>query len=346
MSTRLNLSQYVDARLRRLLVVASVAMTVGGIVLPISAANAAASDSAAAPSVAPIPAMMAQHASSGLLLGVANAGTHLVAVGGNGVIILSDDGMGWTQVQTPVDVTLTGVSFADDQHGWAVGHDALILYTADGGHTWRIQNYQPALNSPMFAVLAIDAQKVLAVGAFGLMKMTEDGGQHWTDVDAPELLGDKLHLNGIARLADGQLLVVGENGLAGVSADGQHWQRLTLPYEGSFFGTLPWGDHGAIAFGLRGSIYMTGDVRSAQWHPVEVATTSSFFGGLKLPADEVVVIGGDNTVVRIDHSGAAHVMHNSPDKVGQSSSLTAGILYKDKLLMVGETGVVHAAALQ
>lgn len=341
MSICLHHNQRPGARLRRMLGAVIFCAAVAGMVLP---ANAVASDSAATASDAPIPAMMAEHAASGLLLGVVNTGTHLVAVGGNGVIVLSDDGARWTQVQTPVDVTLTGVSFADDQHGWAVGHDAVILYTADGGHSWHIQSYQPALNSPLFAVLAIDAHKVLAVGAFGLMKITEDGGQHWTDVDAPDMVNDKLHLNGITRLADGQLLVVGENGLAGVSADdGQHWQRLTLPYDGSLFGALPWGDHGAIAYGLRGNIYMNPDVHNGQWHQVAVATTNSFFGGMKLSAGEVVVIGGDSRVVRIDSGGTAHVMPSDPDKIGQSGSLAAGIFYKDKLLMVGESGVVHAA---
>ncbi|MGH8539646.1 MAG: WD40/YVTN/BNR-like repeat-containing protein [Stenotrophobium sp.] len=310
--------------------------------LPACAADAS-SASSTPPSAAPIAAMMAVHAASGLLLGVTDTGKHLVAVGGNGDIILSNDGVTWTQVQTPVDVTLTGISFADDQHGWAVGHDALILYTADGGHTWRIQNDQPALNSPMFAVQAISEQKAVAVGAFGLMKMTEDGGKHWADVDAHEVVSDKLHLNNITRLANGDLLVVGENGLAAVSTDGLHWQRLKIPYEGSFFGALPWGSQGAIAYGLRGNIYATEDVHTMPWHQIEVATTSSFFGGLKLPAGGIVIVGGDSAVVRIDQSGTAHLMHSNPDRIGQSSTLAAGVFYKDKLLMTGTSGIVHAS---
>ncbi|HWU67436.1 MAG TPA: YCF48-related protein [Stenotrophobium sp.] len=347
MSARSFQTRNAGARWRRLLASAVMGM-VAAAASTANAADTQTANAASGPVVAnaanaPIPAMMAEHASSGLLLGVVNTGSHLVAVGGNGVIVLSEDGVHWTQVQMPVDVTLTGVSFADDQHGWAVGHDAVILYTADGGRSWHIQSYQPALDSPLFAVLAIDAQKVLAVGAFGLMEITDDGGLHWNKVDAPDMVNDKLHLNGITRLADGQLLVVGENSLAGVSADGLHWQRLTLPYDGSLFGALPWGDHGAIAYGLRGNIFMTADVHGGQWQPIEVATTNSFFGGFKLPSGEAVIVGGDSRVVRIDTSGKSHVMPSNPDKVGQSGSLAAGIFYKDKLLMVGESGVAHAA---
>lgn len=83
------------------------------------------------------PAAKTELADENLLLDVAAAGQRLVAVGERGHIIVSDDqGKSWRQVSVPVAVLLTAVSFADEQHGWAVGHGGVVLHTKDGGETW------------------------------------------------------------------------------------------------------------------------------------------------------------------------------------------------------------------
>src|SRR5260370_3730552 len=80
------------------------------------------------------------HPERGVLLSVVTAGRRLVAVGAAGVIIISDDfGSTWTQVPTPVSVTLTSVVFANERVGWAVGHSGVILGTQDSGATWTRQ---------------------------------------------------------------------------------------------------------------------------------------------------------------------------------------------------------------
>ena len=82
---------------------------------------------------------------SNLYLDVARAGTRVVAVGDRGVILFSDDeGRHWQQAKTPTGVLLTAVCFADSRHGWAVGHDAVVLATRDGGSTWE-QQYSDVL---------------------------------------------------------------------------------------------------------------------------------------------------------------------------------------------------------
>ncbi|MFC3679662.1 WD40/YVTN/BNR-like repeat-containing protein [Bacterioplanoides pacificum] len=75
-----------------------------------------------------------------LLLDVVQAGERLVAVGSHGHIIYSDDnGSSWQQGKVPVSITLTAVYFSSPQHGWAVGHDGVILATTDGGSNWTRQ---------------------------------------------------------------------------------------------------------------------------------------------------------------------------------------------------------------
>ena len=85
-------------------------------------------------------ALLMPLADQSLLLDLASAGDHLVAVGERGHILISDAaGEDWTQVSSPTAQMLTGVHFVDAMRGWAVGHDGLILATTNGGNSWSVQ---------------------------------------------------------------------------------------------------------------------------------------------------------------------------------------------------------------
>lgn len=79
-------------------------------------------------------------APTSLLNDVTRAGDRLVATGERGHIIYSDDeGQTWVQGQVPVSVTMTGIDFGTEEHGWAVGHSGVVVHTADAGKTWELQ---------------------------------------------------------------------------------------------------------------------------------------------------------------------------------------------------------------
>lgn len=299
---------------------------------------------ASAKDLRPRPAEMAPLASKNLLLAIAKAGERYVAVGDRGVILVSADGERWEQVASPVHATLTAVSFADERHGWAVGHDAAILYTADGGSSWTLQHFAPEEAKPLLGVLALDAQRAYAVGAYGLFLETADGGAQWAPLDAPEILEEGLHLNALVRLGNGELFMVGETGLLGVSADGAQWKRLTVPYEGSLFGALPRGDKGAIVFGLRGNVLVSDDVRSNQWTPVDTQTVQSMFGGARLQDGTTVLVGADGEILMIGADGAVRRARGPQDERSLGSGTLSGVLQRNGgVLVVGELGVNRIA---
>jgi photosystem II stability/assembly factor-like uncharacterized protein len=58
-------------------------------------------------------------------------------------------------VNYPQDVKLADIYFTDEQHGWAAGgtsesHGGVILYTADGGEHWKVQQGDPASSDSWF----------------------------------------------------------------------------------------------------------------------------------------------------------------------------------------------------
>ena len=51
----------------------------------------------------------------------------------------TDGGATWKQSAVPVSSDLTAVYFVDENRGWTVGHDGVVLHTDDGGDAWRLQ---------------------------------------------------------------------------------------------------------------------------------------------------------------------------------------------------------------
>lgn len=272
-----------------------------------------------------------------LLLDIVDTGAHLVAVGDRGAVIVSNDGRNWAQVQTPTRSALTAVSFPDPDHGWAVGHDAVILHTADGGKTWDLQNFEPELEKPFLDVLFIDAERGFAVGAYGLFYKTEDGGQSWSEVESP-IRESEWHFNSITRLNDGTLLIAGETGTLAKSTDGgATWATLESPYESSFFGAAPRGEKGAVIFGLRGNVFATEDVHGGNWREIKTDSVASMFGATTFGDGRVVLVGLNGNIM-MSANGLEQV-ELMKSKTG--TPLSAAVAFGGELIAVGESGVQH-----
>lgn len=292
--------------------------------------------------VKPRPAELMPLTDRSLLLDVTRAGAQFVAVGDRGGIIVSADGKTWEQRPVPVRAALTAVEFADAEHGWAVGHDAAIVATTDGGKTWTLQHFAPALEKPLLDLLFLDASRGFAAGAYGLLLQTADGGKTWTEVDAPSIREDEVHFNSLTRLGNGDLFIAGESGMLAVSGDqGASWTRLKSPYDSSYFGALPVGDKGALIYGLRGNAYLTPDVRSNTWTRLETNSVASMFGGTVLPGGELAMVGLNGVIFIVDAAGTVRSLQTPT-----GTPLSSAIALNGGLLAVGESGVQALASLQ
>jgi photosystem II stability/assembly factor-like uncharacterized protein len=303
--------------------------------LPLQAALATAGDL-----LAPQPALMAPLASHSMLLDIAEAGDHLVAVGERGHILLSDDGSSWRQVDDPVNVMLTAVSFPDADNGWAVGHDATILHSADGGRSWTLQNFQPDLGQPLLDVYFSDAHTGYAVGAFGLMMQTLDGGRRWDVITPPAVVDDGFHLNAITRLNDGRLLIVGEMGLLAVgSADGE-WQKVESPYAGSLYAAEALGERGVVIVGMRGNAYRIDDLNNGGWVKIDTGTVQGLTSARRLPDGTVAIAGMNQTLLLVSQNGAVRRgAIESRDPNGESGPFNSIIVRGDQILVATHDGV-------
>ena len=182
-------------------------------------------------------AVIARLAKRSLLLDVHGRGERALAVGERGHILLTtDSGKNWQQVAAPTRRTLTGVFLIDDQTAWAVGHQSVILKSGDGGETWAKANAENDPETAYLDILFLDAKTGFIVGSYGKFLSTSDGGKTWTEAKQD----DDPHFSHIITAPDGGLWLTGEFGTVRRSGDrAKRWAPLAPPYEGTFFGALP-----------------------------------------------------------------------------------------------------------
>lgn len=295
--------------------------------------------------ILPHPSIPAPLASQSLLLGAAWAGSRLVAVGDRGHILLSDDqGAHWRQAPSPSDATLTAVHFIDARQGWAVGHDATILRTRDGGETWTLQNFKPDWEQPLMDVLFDDATHGIAIGAYGLFMETTDGGDTWTR----RKVGDEdMHLNAIFALPTAQdtatLVMVGESGSVLVSRDrGQTWTPSPTNYTGSFFGGVALGPADFLVFGLQGHVLRTRD-GGGSWQEIATGTKAGLMGGTRDARGDVVIVGALGAMLISRDGGQTFHLTERPDRTAESRALVLDADGKGTVLLFGGDGLRRSA---
>lgn len=309
------------------------------------------------------PALQAVSPQGAVMIGAAQAGARIVAVGERGLVILSDDdGATWRQARTPVSVTLTAVRFADAQHGFAVGHGGVVLTSNDGGESWHLQlegrrAAQLALEAaeaagddalitsarmlveegpdkPFLDLLVRTRDEVWVVGAYGLAFRTTDGGQRWTSLmgglDNPE----GLHLN-VVRERGERIVIAGERGVVLYSTDGgQRFARLDTPYDGSFF-TAELPAEGLIVLaGLRGHLVHSAD-DGVRWQMTQSPVGASFTASAALADERVLLADQAGQVLAWSAAGAL-----APIAQGTLPALNGLARGKDDtLLLLSDLGV-------
>ncbi|PTQ73183.1 YCF48-related protein [Pseudomonas sp. GV071] len=318
-----------------------------------------------------LPARISPLARVAPLDGVRRCGERLVAVGQRGHILLADSAAGpWQQAQVAVSSDLTAVYCASAQQGWAVGHDGVIVHSDDAGQHWSKQldgRQIGALMQAHYAALAsaepgndewasrlAEAQRMVdegadkalldvwfaneklgyAVGVFGLILRTEDGGGHWQPFGEHTDNPQRLHLNAIAAV-DGVPYIAGEQGLLlRWSAEQQRFVALQTPYSGSFFGVTG-AAHELLAYGLRGHVLRSSD-DGLTWQQLETGVQSNITAAARDTTGRFVFFTQAGHVLRLNATDqalqAVPQAEMAPISAAQFSA-------DDSLVLVGNRGV-------
>lgn len=315
------------------------------------------------------PAAIVPGAQSKPMMAVTRAGERLLAAGMRGVIVYSDDGGNrWQQGASPVQSDLTALTFVDARQGWAVGHDGVILATADGGKTWQRQldgrtaagrfaehyragqragqagadkllkeierNYQRGPVLPFLDIAFDDDRRGFAVGSFGMIAATEDGGKTWVPwlerADNPDLLSFYA-----ARRIGAELYLVGERGMVyRLDRAKRGFVRMATGYAGSLFGIVG-NDRVLVAYGLRGTVAISTDV-GASWTVTSLPVPAGLTGATVLDDGRIVLANIAGMLWLGDAQGTAFQPLGS-DYGAPATALQA--LGSDRIAIAGLRGV-------
>jgi photosystem II stability/assembly factor-like uncharacterized protein len=314
------------------------------------AVPAQAADASAWPDPVDSPAQIMPLAAQSLLLGLARTPNGYVAVGAHGDILLSADGKTWQQAQVPTRTTLIAVT-AVGSDIWAVGHDGVIVHSADNGVHWQMQRKDPwrapsddapsdpSQGAPLLDVLFTDAQHGIAVGAYSLALRTEDGGEHWlpmTVAPRPKDDADDAVDDAAASPSDD---AKGKDDKGQWTFDQNQLQigQEPTPHLNAIART---GSGALFIVGERGAAFRSRD-SGATWQRLQLPYDGSMFGVIGFEADHVIAFGLRGHVYESTDLGD----HWSKLETGTELSLMGGAaLPGDSAVIVGANGIVLTRA--
>ncbi|HXR64087.1 MAG TPA: hypothetical protein VN720_11165 [Rudaea sp.] len=285
------------------------------------------------------PAEIRPLAANSLLLDLTRSGGHYVAVGARGDVLLSDDGQAWRQVGMPTRATFTAVTAIEAQV-WAVGHDGMILHSADAGEHWQVQRKDPwqpadaggdpAVGAPLLDVLFLDARRGFAIGAYSLALQTANGGETWKPMtvaakSADAGGGDDDAADTGAKRADDSKQTFSAAELKVGQEATPHLNAIARTGSGALF-----------IVGERGSAFRSRD-NGATWSRLQLPYDGSMFGVLGYDGDHVLAFGLRGHAFESNDLGD----HWTLVTTGTELSLMGGaVIGNGGAVIVGANGVV------
>lgn len=317
-----------------------------------------------------VPAMASALAPKHALRAVTFSGERLYAVGIRGHILHTADPTGnWEQSRVPTSVDLNAVTFIDKDRGWAVGHDAVVLYTDNGGISWYRRmdsvrfnseitaHYQrridrgetglepflkmaDAMSQPTTDKIFLDVffdsdRKGFVVGPFGLLLRSDNAGATWEPwfdrIDNPR----QAHLHAIRKVGD-DLYIAGEMGQVWrLDPDTKRFE-LAAPTgtKGSLFGIV--GDESFIlTFGLRGRAFVSTD-KGRSWTESQTGVTAGIASAALLPDGRIAAVTQAGHVLISNDKGATFAV-GAPTKPSKLAGLLP--LSDGRVTIVGLNGL-------
>lgn len=188
---------------------------------------------------------------------------------------------------------------------------------------------------PFLDVLFLDARTGFAVGAYGMLYRTDNGGNDWEIATTGIDNADRYHYYALAAGSNGRLYLSGEAGLLFYSSDtGVTWERVGDLYDGSLFGVAVRPGE-LYAYGLRGHVFRSVD-GGVSWEETHNAERYSLYGGTRLADGHILMVGSGGLVLSTTDGGALRGWRH-PSRSSLSSAVQTA---SGEILVVGMSGLL------
>lgn len=209
--------------------------------------------------------------------------------------------------------------------------------------SFRLETAQQSLQYgpswPLLDVTFSAPMTAWTVGAYGMLFLTEDGGDSWTLVSDRIDNFEDLHLNAIMQTKSGSILIAGEAGLLFRSTDGgATFDRFDSDDGLSLFGLVETDDL-IVAYGFGDSVQLSTD-DGASWNSARLEDNYLLVGHLILGDGKIGLVGGGGSMITIGTDGPEGMSRPT----GTRDYLSGGMrLASGETLFVSEAGITRFA---
>lgn len=288
-----------------------------------------------------------------LLLDIVRVGERLVAAGEQGTIIFSDDGgVSWSQANVPSSTLITSMHFFDNQQGWAVGHDGIVLVTKDSGESWKLQLDGKVINRLRVAAIRKELKRLTA-SSYELEEGSVDEVEQLEYLLEDALLalkeGPSTPLLDVLFLDAIKGYVVGAYGLFLETGDGgETWtyrgHQLSND-DGFHINKLYHTKNGALFLLGEAGLFMLSDDEGHHWDVADQPYSGSLFSIME--ADGLYLMGLRGNVFykprnQIQGEDASIAIESKWEKIklDVTSTINDSVLVKERLYLAGQDGVL------
>lgn len=241
-------------------------------------------------------------------------------VGANGLFLESSDGgLTWSQRDLGVGTQLFSIRFVSERTGFIIGEFGTLLRSEDGGKQWAQisvpwEDMLPELVETLGVVephlydVVFCGSRGWAVGEYGLIIVSEDGGRSWVKQRGGDLF-DR-HLFAATCIGESTLVTAGQGGEILHSSDaGKEWALAEPPRQEDIYDLVYLADRGQLlAFGDLGLLLRSSDPRRpASWETVVNPRREMGYSWLAkgLPDPPHLLVVGESTLKRLPISDLA-----------------------------------------
>ena len=226
----------------------------------------------------------------------------------------TDGGQSWIAqtIEPPSSISgeLHGVAAADHHTFHAVGRDpvipnnrgSILKTNAERDNVWH--PLVDTLRQNLSDIAFFDNLNGLAVGSYGTVLATHDGGQTWT-YQATPISGDNMSLSGISTVQPNTAVIVGNKGTILISTDaGRSWEDKSMPagFSGNYFNDVAMiDDMTGFIIGREGIVFKTSN-GGETWDTLNIGTDKNL-NSIQFIDPSVGVIVGDFVILRTEDGG-------------------------------------------
>lgn len=193
---------------------------------------------------------------------------------------------------------------------------------------------------PLLDIWFDDDKQGFALGIFGTIYSTDNGGKSWQSIRNRIDNPDTYHLKCITRAGDA-LMIGGEVGVLFRSMDkGRTWEKLNSPLDASFFGLVssPSSDM-MVGTSFKGNAFLSRD-KGENWEKLETGIGATIADGAVLSDGSIALASYSGHVLRIsgDNEPAS-----SAQKLKAQGTVSIAEAEKGFLVVVGKMGITRVS---